>query len=133
MINPWTILGAVLFWVATLAGGYFWGHGAAEDECAAKAGRDALAIEAKEDIRDERIAEIGDETRTAVNTATQETRSSSDEAAERIRTVYVRADCRPVPADIVREHAEARERVNTKLGVSVRPSTPVPTSTRPNN
>lgn len=131
--NPWVILGAVLLWLGSLWGAYHWGHNNAENECAAEAGKAALVAEGKEDVRDERIADVGAETDAAVNAAAIETRGSADEAAERIRTVVVRADCRPVPADIVREHAEARERVNAKLRGGLRSSASGAAAPRPDD
>jgi hypothetical protein len=127
--GKWAIVAVLL--VACVGGGYVWGSRAAATKCAARNGSAAAKIETREDKRDANIEAIGQQTRDRVAAAGAETKGAGDASAERIRTVYVDADCRTVPADIVREHDDAVERINAKVRSGMRPGTAAATGARP--
>lgn len=127
--GKWATVAVLL--VACVGGGYVWGSRAAATKCAAKVGKAAAKIESREDKRDANIEAIGQQTRERVAAAGAETKESGDASAERIRTVYVDADCRAVPADIVREHDDAVERINAKVRGGMRPGAAAAAGARP--
>lgn len=116
------------FWLALLigaalcvGGGYGWGHHAASTACAAQDGKDTAATVTAQNTRDTHIDAIGADASQAAAQAHNDTQGAGDERAARIRTVYVPADCRTVPAGIVLELDTARDRINAKIGGGVRP------------
>jgi hypothetical protein len=118
---PWLLV-ALLAWTALcIGGGYAWGshaEGNARDAAAHRADTQRDDATAK---RDQRIDAIGASTRHATDRARNDTQGAGDEAAARIRTVVVPADCRAVPADVLHELDQARDRINAKIGGGVRP------------
>lgn len=121
LLNPWTWLAIVLVLAASVGGGYWWGYSAAANSCAARGGNAKDKIERVEDRRDANVDAIGADTAGKVAAGVNQNRGSTDESAERIRTVYVPGDCRAVDPDILRELRAARDDANAALGVGVRP------------
>lgn len=120
-MNPYLILGAVLAIGAAAGGGYWRGHVAATNACAANAAKEVGKVEAAEDRRDENIEAIATAAATAAAAALNENRGTTYESVERIRTVEVPADCRRVDPVVLRELRAARDGANAALGVGVRP------------
>ena len=119
-MNPYAILAALLLWIASAVGSFFWGRhveGNARD-AAAKAAGDK--IEAVEDKRDTNVDAIGAAVAAGVAAALNENGSTTHESAERIRTVLVPGTCRDVDPGIVRELAQATDDANTTLRVGLR-------------
>ena len=131
MINPYAILAAVLFWLASVAGAYWWGSSSASDACAAKAGKASAKVEAAEDRRDAAIDDIGADTRTAVDNERNLNKGRTNESAQRIRTVVVPGDCRRIDPAIVRELQQATDDANAALGVGMRPAPAGPAAADP--
>lgn len=119
---PYLILGAVLAIGSAAGVGYWRGHAAATDACVADAAKVAGKVEAAEDKRDTNVEAIATAAATAAAAALNENRGATHESVERIRTVYVPADCRAVDPDILRELRAARDGANAALGIGVRPS-----------
>lgn len=120
MINPYAILAALLLWIATAAGSFFWGRhveGNARDAAAKTAGD---KVERAEDKRDANVDAIGAAVAAGVAAALNENGSSTHESAERIRTVFVPSSCRDVDPVVVRELAQATDDANTTLRVGLR-------------
>lgn len=115
MLNPYSILAALLILLATNAGSYWLGGSNARNACAADNGKAAAKVEKREDRRDQAVDTIGADTRQAVNTEQNLNRSKTDESAHRIRTVVVPGNCRAVDPAVVRELQQAADDANAAL------------------
>ena len=131
MINPYAILGAVLFWIVSITSAFFYGQHVANAEHGAKQGVIAASVEAKEDKRDVAIDAIGTAAREGVLAALNENRNLGNERTERIRTVVVPSDCRAVNPAILRELSAAGNDINAALRSGLRPSTAPASATNP--
>lgn len=119
-MNPYAILAALLLWIASAVGSFFWGRhveGNARDAAAKTAGD---KIEAVEDKRDANVDAIGAAVAAGVAAALNENGSTTHESAERIRTVVVPGPCRDVDPGIVRELAQATDDANATLRSGLR-------------
>jgi hypothetical protein len=103
-------------------GMYWWGGNNARNACAAANGKASAKVEKAEDKRDANIEAIAAATASAVAAELNQNRNEGNESIERIRTVYVRPECRAVDPDILRELRQARDDANAALGISVRPA-----------
>jgi len=121
LLNPWTWLVALVTVLALMFGSYRYGVNRANDKWEAKAGLAALQVESKEDARDLSIDAIGSATREGVLAALNDNRTLGNERTERIRTVVVPSDCRPVDPTILRELQDAAAGINSALRVGLRP------------
>ena len=121
LLNPWVILAGLLLLGGSVTGGYVWGARNAAALCAASNAKATGKIEKAEDQRDANVDAIGASTSAQVASEVNQNRGSTDESAERIRTVYVRGDCRDVDPGILRELRAARDDANAALGIGVRP------------
>lgn len=122
-MNPYVILGVVLAIGAAAGGGYWRGHVAATNACAANAAKEIGMVEAAEDRRDANIEAIATAAATATAAAMNENRGATNESSERIRTVVVPGPCRAVDPAILLELRQARDDANAALGVGLRPDT----------
>ena len=123
---------AIVLALGLFGGGmYWWGGNNARNACAAANGKANTKVEKAEDKRDLAIDKIATATADALAVKLNQNRSETNEQAERIRTVYVRPECRAVQPDIVRELRQARDGVNAALGVRVRPDAAGTDSTNP--
>jgi hypothetical protein len=120
-MNPYAVIAGVLLLALTGWQSYRFGHRNASNECNANAAAGLITIEGAEDRRDENIDAIGQGASDAAATAYADTKGAADASADIIRTVYVSAPCRDVPAVVVQEHGDAVERINAKIRGGLRP------------
>lgn len=119
-MNPYVIVGVVLLWLGTVAGGGFIGHRMASNACKASAGVVLAENKGAQDARDASIDTIGAQTAAGRDAAAHDTRSATHASAERIRTVVVPGDCRDVDPVVLRETGEGVDRVNAKIRSGLR-------------
>lgn len=112
-------------------GMYWWGGSNARNACAAANGKAAARVEKVEDKRDLAVEAIAIATAEAVAVELNRNRGATDERSEKIRTVYVRAECRAVDPAVLQELRQARDDANAALGVSVRSSATGATAANP--
>jgi hypothetical protein len=104
-------------------GMYWWGGSNARNACSAANGKASAKVEKAEDKRDVNIEAIAAATGAAVAQQLNQNRNDSNDDAEKIRTVYIRPECRAIDTDILRNLQQARDDANAALGISVRPAT----------
>lgn len=121
-MNPWIIVGFLVMLIATSLGSCSHGKSLGKQACAAKAGVLLATTKSVQDQRDATVDSIGTATAKTAQAAANQTRTSTHESIERIRTVVVPGTCRDVDPAIVREHAEAQQRINAKIRSGVRPA-----------
>jgi hypothetical protein len=120
LLNPYFWLAQILVLLLVASGSWWIGHRGATNACAASNGKSIVKVEAVEDRRDTRIDAIGTATAAATADQLNQNRGSTDESAERIRTVVVPGDCSAVDPGIVRELSQARDDANAALGSGLR-------------
>ncbi|MFO3704411.1 hypothetical protein ACI6Q5_05365 [Xanthomonas codiaei] len=122
-MRVYAILAAVLLFVVTNVGSFFFGKHYGQLDQRAKAGNAFASQVADQNKTNTAIDAAGASARAAVSGALNENRSSTHAAIERIRTVVVPGPCRDVDPVLLREAGEAVDRVNAKIRGSVRPGT----------
>ncbi|WP_115558990.1 hypothetical protein [Xanthomonas dyei] len=122
-MRVYAILAAVLLFVVTNVGSFFFGKHYGRLDQQAKAGSALAGLVADQNKANTAIDATGASTRAAVSGALNENRSSTHAAIERIRTVVVPSPCHDVDPVVLREAGEAVERVNAKIRGGLRPGT----------
>lgn len=91
---------------------YWWGISNARSACSAANGKANAKVEALEDKRDLKIDTIAQQTADKIAQELAQNRNDGNESAEKIRTVYVRPECRAVDPAILQELRQARDYAN---------------------
>jgi hypothetical protein len=122
VVGPWSIVGALLLLIAACFGSFKYGQHVEGLACMAAAGTQAASTAQANADNSAAVDAIGADTADRYATDAHANRTAAHDAVERLRTVYVAADCRDVPADVLHQHAATRARINASIRGGVRPA-----------
>lgn len=120
MINPSAILIVVILWIASVVGAFMYGRTVERDSIAAGQSAQKDRAQERETERQATVEAIGAATGAAVAVAMNQNTGATHTSVEKIREVYIPADCRNVDPVSLHELRAASAAANESLRNSLR-------------